>query len=99
MDKEKDTIKKMLGIYCQANHGNNQELCAECSKLLNYAFKKLDKCPFGNKKPACSKCRVHCYDQVQRAAIIKVMRFSGPRMIYKYPVSAIKHAIDNIFSK
>jgi Nitrous oxide-stimulated promoter len=93
MDREKGTIKKMLGIYCRAHHNNPQGLCSECSQLKEYAFLKLNNCPFGRKKPVCSKCRVHCYGQEQRVKIIKVMRFSGPRMVYKHPIFALKHAI------
>ena len=33
-------------------------------------------------KTFCSNCRAHCYRLEMREEIRKVMRFSGPRMIF-----------------
>jgi len=83
----------MLQIYCQAHHNTSKELCAQCDALKEYAVKKLDNCVFGKDKPACSKCKVHCYDSDKRDLIVKVMRFSGPKMFKKHPFLAINHII------
>lgn len=45
-------------------------------------------------KPVCGKCKIHCYKPSMREKIKMVMRYSGPRMIYKHPVMLAKHAID-----
>ena len=54
--------------------------CAACRELLTYAIDRLQRCPL-KPKPACSKCPHNCYAQEQRAAIRKVMAFSGPYLV------------------
>jgi len=93
IQREKDTIRIMVELYCRKNHRTKNTLCPECSALLDYAFQRLDKCVFGNEKPACSKCKVHCYRKDMREKVRRVMRYSGPRMILVHPKAAIDHII------
>jgi len=85
------TIKKMLTMYCREMHGTEKDLCPECLKLLKYAQKRIDKCVYGEKKPVCSKCPVHCYKPEIREEVKKVMRFSGPRMILHSPILSMRY--------
>lgn len=87
---EKATVKAMIEIYCKHNHGGKM-ICDECSKLTDYALLRTDKCKYKENKPACQKCKTHCYKPEYREMIKKVMRFSGPRMIYKHPLLSIQH--------
>jgi len=87
--KEKQTIAAMVRLFCAGQHG--QALCAECAELLAYAQARLDRCPFGEDKPACVDCAVHCYKPVMRARVQRVMRFSGPRMLLRHPWLALTH--------
>ncbi|HHT63710.1 MAG: nitrous oxide-stimulated promoter family protein [Bacillota bacterium] len=89
--REKKIIKTMIELYCRKNHGTKAGLCPTCGELLDYAFRRLDKCKFGGEKPVCNKCRVHCYQKDMREKVRQVMRFSGPRMIYLHPVLAAEH--------
>ena len=92
--REKKTIAAMIGIYCRDHHETiNKSLCSECRSLLEYAEKRLDKCPFGEKKGACSKCEIHCYKPDMRKKVTAVMRYSGPRMLRKHPLLAIDHLL------
>jgi Nitrous oxide-stimulated promoter len=91
--REKKTIEAMVKIYCNAHHKARVGLCADCRGLLDYAMARLDKCPFGAKKPACSKCTIHCYGPSMRSRVTEVMKYAGPRMISKHPVLALMHAI------
>lgn len=91
IQKEKKTIAAMIEIYCKGNHKCDGSLCADCRQLLEYAKKRLDNCPFGNGKGACSKCTIHCYKPRMRQKIKAVMRYSGRRMTLKHPVLAVKH--------
>ena len=94
MDKEKQTVRFMIEIYCADKHADAGEgLCSDCSELLNYAEQRLDKCPFGPDKPPCAQCQVHCYKPELRKQIQEVMRYSGPRMIKKHPVLAVRHLV------
>ncbi|AGL00484.1 nitrous oxide-stimulated promoter family protein [Desulfoscipio gibsoniae] len=95
IEAEKDTICKMIKLYCRKKHGARQDLCHDCRELLVYASKRLDNCRFGNDKPTCEKCPLHCYKPEMRGKIKKVMRFSGPRMLYIHPLDAIRHMLKN----
>ena len=94
LDREKRTIEAMIDIYCRGNHKRTSELCGECRQLLEYAFKRLEKCPFKENKPACGKCPVHCYRPAMREQVRKVMRYSGPRMMLHHPLQAVLHLLD-----
>lgn len=88
---EKKTVAAMIRIYCGARHGSRSDPCEECAALLAYAHGRLDRCPYGAGKPSCRECPVHCYRRGEREAVRDVMRFSGPKMIFRHPVLAIVH--------
>ena len=92
--REGNTVKAMIDMYCHKHH-SSAELCSECSALLEYARKCLDKCPFQEGKTTCIKCSVHCFKPVMRERIKEVMRYSGPRMIYRHPIVVTLHLIDS----
>lgn len=93
-EKEKELVSQMIALYCRKQHGNKQELCTECAELDNYARQRSDKCPFMETKTFCSNCKVHCYKPVMREKIREVMRFSGPRMIFSHPITAVRHVVE-----
>lgn len=94
LQKERKTIAAMLRIYCSAHHGSSDNtLCSICENLFDYAQQRLDKCPFGESKGACSKCRIHCYKPDMRKQVTEVMRYSGPKMLKKHPLLAIDHLL------
>ena len=91
--RESNTIKQMIEMYCCENHSSDR-LCAQCSTLLEYALQRLEKCPFQEGKTTCAQCPIHCYTLDKREQIRTIMRYSGPRMMYKHPIAAIWHLID-----
>lgn len=80
----------MISIYCKSKH-KSSVLCENCSELELYAHLRLEKCKFGNNKPNCKNCPVHCYKHDKRDEIREVMKFAGPRMLFKHPYLAIRH--------
>ena len=94
IQREKKTVKAMAAIYCRANHKQKNQLCPECQKLLDYSLNRLDRCKFGENKRTCKNCTVHCYKEPEKTKIKDIMRFSGPRMLFKHPVLAIQHIFD-----
>ena len=90
-DKEKDVVSKMITIYCHSKHKAGKRLCKECRILNEYALQRLERCTFGEEKPTCGACEIHCYKKDMREMIRTVMRFAGPRMILHHPIDAIKH--------
>ena len=95
---EKKTVELMIHLYCRKKHGC-KELCATCKFIKEYAFMRLEKCPFGDEKPACKACKVHCYQSQQREKIREIMRYSGPRMVLFYPTEYIRHKINELKKK
>jgi len=83
----------MIALYCLKHH-SFKGMCPGCKELLDYALMCLDKCPFQEGKTTCAKCPVHCYKPDMREGIRAVMRYSGPRMMYRHPVLTILHLID-----
>lgn len=93
-EKEKQIVELMISLYCKKNHKTKNGLCNKCYALNEYAKMRSDKCPFMETKTFCSNCKVHCYKADMREKIREVMRFSGPRMIFYHPVTAIRHLIE-----
>lgn len=94
-EREKATVSEMIALYCRKQHKSKKELCPECAALKAYACLRSDKCPFMETKTFCSNCKVHCYKPQMREEIRKVMRFSGPRMLFTHPVMAICHVLES----
>lgn len=93
--REKKTLEVMINLYCQENHNQQHVPCAQCQELFDYAQKRIQNCILGDKKTTCAKCPVHCFKPEYKEEIKKVMRYSGPKMIYKHPLLAIYHLIDS----
>jgi hypothetical protein len=93
IDREEKTVSVMVELYCQGHHGKKQGLCADCAALLDYSLSRLNNCKFGNKKPACVKCKIHCYNEEHRKKIRAIMRYSGPRIFFRHPILTIRHLV------
>lgn len=94
LERERRTVAAMIRIYCRDRHRTRGELCAECRRLHDYAMGRLDRCPFGEDKPTCAQCPVHCYQPALRERIREVMRYAGPRMLWRHPWLAICHLLE-----
>jgi hypothetical protein len=94
IEREKKTVKAMIRIYCRDHHAGGGELCDECAAMFDYAGRRLDRCVFGDEKPACNRCPVHCYKPDMRERVRVVMRYAGPRMIRCHLILAVMHLID-----
>ncbi len=93
MNLEARTVAAMIRIYCRDLHGSDADLCDECARLLGYAQERISNCAFGEDKPVCNHCHVHCFSPEMRARIQTVMRHAGPRMPWRHPVLAIRHLL------
>ncbi|VDY38931.1 Nitrous oxide-stimulated promoter [Salmonella enterica subsp. enterica serovar Daytona] len=63
--REKLTIKKMIALY-ESQCPQASAVQGHYDALFAYAQKRLDKCVFGEEKPACKQCPVHCYQPAKR---------------------------------
>lgn len=91
--RELKTIETMVGMYCRHHHGE-APLCADCAALFEYARRRLQRCVFGDAKPTCANCVVHCYTAEMREKVRVVMRWAGPRMLLRHPILGISHLLD-----
>lgn len=94
LEREKRTVGLMISIYCRRHHHTRRgALCDDCARLLDYATRRLERCPKGDSKTSCRRCATHCYAPERRVAIREVMRTVGPTMIFTHPVAAIRHLL------
>ncbi|NFA79763.1 nitrous oxide-stimulated promoter family protein [Clostridium botulinum] len=96
IEKQKESIEFMIGLYCGKKHKTKEVLCDDCRELLQYANFRLDHCRFGEKKPNCGSFKIHCYKKEMKEKIIEVMKFSGPRSLIYNPKIAFEHLVDKI---
>jgi hypothetical protein len=97
--REWRTMQAMVGLYCEG-HGHSRpddaRLCGECASFLEYAGRRLEKCPYGAAKPTCAKCPIHCYKPQPREFARQMMRWSGPRMMLRHPWLSLTHLADKL---
>lgn len=92
INREKKTIQKMVALYARSHTEADTN---SYQQLVEYAFKRLDKCRYGEDKPACKQCPIHCYQPAKRETMKQIMRWAGPRMLIYHPILAIRHLIDD----
>ena len=88
------TAAAMIRIYCAGLHDGRSALCEECAALYAYAMDRLDRCPLKSEKPTCAQCLIHCYRADRREQTRAVMRYAGPRMLWRHPLLAVGHLLD-----
>lgn len=78
-----------LGVYGR----KPPVLCDECAEHLRYAEKRRAYCP-KDPKPFCAHCDTHCYKADEREFNREMMRFAGPRSMFRgHAIDGIKHVI------
>jgi hypothetical protein len=97
LQREFRTLQGMVEIYCRAHHADaGREPCGECRDFLGCAEQRLEKCPYGEAKPTCAKCPIHCYKRAPREQARVIMRYSGPRMTLRHPWLSLTHLYDKL---
>ena len=61
---------------------NGPDLCDECTKLLRHAIVMRALCPL-DPKPKCRNCPEHCYRPLYKDQMETVMKYAGPRSLFK----------------
>ncbi|WP_338053459.1 nitrous oxide-stimulated promoter family protein [Rhabdochromatium marinum] len=101
--REQRTIAAMIALYCRAHHagsgGSADQLCEDCTEVLKYAHRRLDYCPFGEAKYACSDCQRSCYSAAMTAATRRIMRYAGPRLWRRHPLLALWHVLGHLLHR
>ena len=94
--REAKTVEAMIRMRCSDQHRAREGLCPECEVLLQYTRQRLAACPYQAQKTTCAKCPIHCYKPTMRKKIRAVMRYAGPRIMYRHPLLALYHLIEGI---
>ncbi len=85
------TLEAMVALACRRGRHGPEVPCPACRDLLDYALGRLVVCPYGQAKPTCLHCPIHCYAPDRRAAIRQVMRNAGPWMLFSHPWLSLRH--------
>lgn len=97
LKNEHATLVCMARIYCADHHEpGDVKLCVQCADLMRYSERRLEKCPYGQAKPTCANCPIHCYKKRQRQEVREIMRYAGPRMPLRHPLRALRHSFDKL---
>jgi len=95
IEREKLTIRYMIGIYCRGHRHSASGICSDCSAILRYAYDRIDMCLYnGAPKPACGLCRTNCFSPEMHRQFSEIMRYAGPRMMVRHPVLTVAHIWD-----
>ena len=92
IERDKATVRRMIELYCRRKLGL-PGIVGEYAELGDYAMRRLERCRFGEGKPACKNCPVHCYSPARRTQIRRIMRWAGPRMLIYAPLEALRHLL------
>jgi hypothetical protein len=99
LERERETLVTLIRLYCHGQGHTGKTPCPGCAELLEYALERLARCPFGGSKPTCLHCTVHCYTSSMHGRVREVMRYSGPRMLWRHPWLTLMHAWEGWRSK
>lgn len=100
--REMKVISQMVAMYCAGHHSSDartaqahcgEEVCESCAAIDAYAVARTQRCRQMDHKTTCEECGNHCYGQAERDEIRKIMRWSGPRMLTKHPIAALRHVL------
>ncbi|MEE0845499.1 MAG: nitrous oxide-stimulated promoter family protein [Eggerthellaceae bacterium] len=101
-EREKRTISQMIAMHCAGTHEDaarthrafcDEAVCAVCAELDAYAVLRTERCRNMDVKTSCEECGNHCYAPKMRELIRAAMRYSGPRMLAKHPIAAVRHLL------
>lgn len=98
IEHEKKIVSKMISIYCQKNH-KYLKLCHQCKDLESFAHKRLNVCPYQEKKSFCAYCKTQCYSKSYKENMIEVMKFSGKFMLLYHPILFFQHALMSLLNR
>lgn len=96
LKREAVLLEAMVRDYCKRHHNDPKGLCDDCRAFLVYALTRLACCPYGEKKPTCAKCKIHCYRAQEKETARVIMREEGPRMLFQHPILTTEHLIKNL---
>ncbi len=96
IERDQATVRFMVRLYAKHHPAAD---AVSCQRLADYACQRLQHCKFGEQKPACKDCPIHCYKPDMRAQMQQVMRWAGPRMVLLAPRATLRHLWQSLKAK
>ena len=96
--REKRTVAAMVDIYCRAPHGSSGPV-RQVRQAPGLRLLPARSLSVRREKTPCARCQVQCYGATMRTHIKEVMRYAGPRMLFRHPILALLHQWDNFRHK
>ena len=81
--------REMIARYCRKKHKVKDGLCPECQATFEYVAAHRMRCPYGDGKPACGKCKHSCYSPAMQSKMKAVMLANLPHMLL-HPVKTMR---------
>lgn len=81
--------REMIARYCRKKHKVKDGLCPECQATFEYVAAHRMRCPYGDGKPACGKCKHSCHSPAMRGKMKAVMLANLPHMLL-HPVKTMR---------
>ncbi len=93
-EKKHMISSKMIHMYCHAHHNTDkQSLCDHCQAISDYSEFRTSKCPYIAKTLYCINCPTPCYKPDMKKEMAVIMKYAGPRFLFKHPIYFIDHVI------
>ena len=109
IEDEMRLVDSMIDLYAAAHRHDPSKsdsklieaAVPDAEALKAYTHKRIEQCRYRGKqeKPFCNVCPVHCYKPEMRQQIRAVMRYRGPRMLFRPPILSLLHLIGTIRAK
>ncbi|MFO6484177.1 nitrous oxide-stimulated promoter family protein [Escherichia coli] len=91
ISREKLTIKKIKINFIKRNARRRQRSRSITRRCLFTRKSGWINVCSAKKKPACKQCPVHCYQPAKREEMKQIMRWAGPRMLWRHPILTVRH--------
>lgn len=80
-------------------HWRRINLCPDCLELVTHVEPRTTRCPHMAYKSFCHLCPRPCHPPKEMALISPLMRYSGPRLLFHYPILTARHIREVMRSK
>ena len=99
--KKHEIMEQMSDIYCKGHKHplDDNGKCADCDLVLRYSLSRTKRCPYIEETLFCSNCPTPCYRPDMKEKVREMMKYSGPRLFFKRPITVIRHVFFDYFTR
>lgn len=93
IDYKKQLLDIMFDIYIKDHESEKDSM----ESLRLYSHNRLENCQNKDKRNFCSSCSIRCFSKNRREDIKRVMKYSGPRLIFYRPLALLRHTFNHFW--